>query len=207
MKQRLRSYLNKDRLISAFGYRSVKVSEERWDREYSDGAWEWLASPDESAHYHAIANYCRAAPPRRACRVLDVGCGNGVLLEHLAPNDFVHYAGVDLSPVALDQARKREIPLTSFEHGDVNEYVPVGVFDIVVFNECLYYLDDPVDVIDRYATASPAALLVISMYDNPRSDRVWDMIDNELDYKTAESTVVTNDSGTGWTVRALRPSL
>ncbi|MFD8134235.1 class I SAM-dependent methyltransferase [Streptomyces mirabilis] len=43
-------------------------------------------------------------------RVLDLGCGDGLLLELLARTDGCRPAGVDLSPEALALARRRPLP-------------------------------------------------------------------------------------------------
>lgn len=42
-------------------------------------------------------------------KVLDVGCGNGIVAEYLKNNAGVQITGVDISKVAVDQAKRRGV--------------------------------------------------------------------------------------------------
>src|SRR5262245_51695956 len=64
------------------GRGDAPVSKERWDEEYASGRWDVMRRSDELARYSVLAGYLRRLHPRG--RVLDVGCGEGILLEHLA---------------------------------------------------------------------------------------------------------------------------
>ena len=43
----------------------------------------------------------------RTTRILDLGCGSGLLLEHLQSLGFTHLTGIDISPKALGHAKSR----------------------------------------------------------------------------------------------------
>ncbi|MEU2161465.1 methyltransferase domain-containing protein [Streptomyces sp. NPDC019208] len=58
--------------------------------------------PDGQSSYEILCQ--RVAGSRR---VLDLGCGDGLLLEHLARSEGRQLAGVDLSPESLFLARRR----------------------------------------------------------------------------------------------------
>ncbi len=68
--------------------------------------------------------------------VLDVGCGTGGNLEFLAR--WGHGVGVDLSPLALDLARRRKLPHLAQASGLALPYAE-GVFDLVTTFHVLYH--------------------------------------------------------------------
>ncbi|MCH9672258.1 MAG: methyltransferase domain-containing protein [Gammaproteobacteria bacterium] len=52
-----------------------------------------------------FARYCA----NKTTRVLDLGCGTGLVGEALAANGFKHLDGLDISPLMLDEARAKQI--------------------------------------------------------------------------------------------------
>jgi 2-polyprenyl-3-methyl-5-hydroxy-6-metoxy-1,4-benzoquinol methylase len=87
-------------------------------------------------------------------RLLDVGCGHGLLLDEARRRGYAT-VGLELSREAAKHAREtlgldvRELPLESFSEG-TNGDSPGG-FEAVVLADVLEHLDDPVDAIDRCA--------------------------------------------------------
>jgi len=79
-------------------------------------------------------------------RVLDAGCGNGRITEHLSDLTGAAFTGVDISAEAIRQARARtaakSVRLT-FEVGNLNclHFEP-QTFDAVIAIDTLYYVDD-----------------------------------------------------------------
>lgn len=82
-----------------------------------------------------------ALPDARYGRVLEVGCGIGVLTAQLAEHADDLLA-IDVSAAAVERARER-VPGARVEVADVASRVPTGPFDLVVLSEVGYYLDRP----------------------------------------------------------------
>jgi SAM-dependent methyltransferase len=154
-----------------------------WEEQYRSGRWDVMRGSDELARYSVVAGYLHRLHP--GGRVLDVGCGEGILLDHLAPLGVGAYTGIDLSEVAIGRALRRiegriegraaagHGPPAVFVAADAERWQPPGVFDAVVFNECLYYLERPVDAVLRYRSClAPGGTLVISSFRSRRAEAI-----------------------------------
>ena len=76
-------------------------------------------------------------------RVLDLGCGDGMLLEHLTRDKGVTGRGVELSEAGVLACVGRGL---SVRQGDLQEGLadyPPHSFDYVVLSQTLPFLDDP----------------------------------------------------------------
>src|SRR5919112_4957327 len=83
----------------------------------------------------------RAATARRAS-ALDVGCGEGLLVQRLATR-YDRVVGIDPDPKAVDRARDRAVDLPTvdlFECG-LLDYEPAEQFDLVTAIATLHHLD------------------------------------------------------------------
>lgn len=82
-------------------------------------------------------------------RVLDLGCGDGALLEWLRENKRVEGRGIELRPELAQRAASRGVPVYQ---GDLElslgEY-PDGAFDYVVLSQTLQELRRPLDVLEQ----------------------------------------------------------
>jgi 2-polyprenyl-3-methyl-5-hydroxy-6-metoxy-1,4-benzoquinol methylase len=136
-----------------------------WDRMFAEGKWDYLDSPGEAARYALIAGYVHRRPG--CLRVLDVGCGTGLLWRYL-DHSRVRYVGTDLSAAAVAQATKR-FPDAEFSCSDLSDYEPASGerFDAIVFNEVLPHVKDPFGSLRRYLQyLGSGGIAVISTYRN-----------------------------------------
>ena len=97
----------------------------------------WPNAPDLGARFETLLggiDFDRYRPTNRI-RLLDLGCGPGLLLDYLAANtllDRVDYTGVDVLEAALDEAQSRW-PQQKFELHDARDQpFPANHFDYCI---------------------------------------------------------------------------
>ena len=90
--------------------------------------------------------------PKNA-RVLDVGCGNGRLLETLVPYDIASYTGVDISKNLLIEAQKKHLN-AEFIHDDMRTLSTIKnrQFDAIFCIASFHHLPDDQDRIQTLQT-------------------------------------------------------
>jgi amino acid adenylation domain-containing protein len=84
----------------------------------------------------------------RPKRLLEIGCGVGLVLQHLAPQCAL-YVGTDISASALDQLRQWMSPRDELRHVQLLhrsalelQHLPAGSFDTVILNSVVQYFPD-----------------------------------------------------------------
>jgi len=116
--------------------------------------WEWI-----NAHL-----------PDRPIRVLDIGCGNGALLNALEPR-IASGVGVDESGPMIEQARRRNAAFANLEFKKIDGPVlpfDDGEFDVVTSLMSFRYLDwDPLLAEIKRVTKPGGKLLVVDMVTVP----------------------------------------
>jgi 2-polyprenyl-3-methyl-5-hydroxy-6-metoxy-1,4-benzoquinol methylase len=109
---------------------------------------------------------------KRGGEYLDVGCGDGVLFERFKPLGYQRYVGIDISHVAIEKLRLHNDDRTNFTQADGDVHEAAGRFDVIIFNESLYYLRDPVRSLERYAQSlKPGGCIIVSTYTASRRSR------------------------------------
>ena len=88
-----------------------------------------------------VVRHLAVAPA--AARILDVGCGEGPLLEPLRQLGVGRYLGIDVAETVIERAQKLADRNTRFLAADAESYTTDERFDAIVFNESLYYFEDP----------------------------------------------------------------
>jgi 2-polyprenyl-3-methyl-5-hydroxy-6-metoxy-1,4-benzoquinol methylase len=141
---------------------SLLQSAQTWEAQYVAGRWDFLAELSELARFSVLAGYICHLKPGGV--VLDTGCGQGVLLRRLPPSGYSRYVGIDVSSSAISVAQEHANERSMFLAADCEEYSPAENFDVIVFNEVLCCLHDPLRTVERYARSlNPGGLLLVSL--------------------------------------------
>jgi trans-aconitate methyltransferase len=132
-----------------------------------------------------------------------VGCGDGELRPLLHPDAFASYVGIDFAE-AVARARQHADAKTTFAAADMRTFQPAASFDTIVFNESLYYVEEPLAQLDRYAKfLTPGGVFLVSMHRKPKSERIWTDIGRR--FEMIDRVLVSNRSAVEWIVGAFRP--
>lgn len=171
-----------------------------WDQQYATGQWELLKSPMEEDRFNTLAEltdeYCRDG------NVLEIGCGEGLLLRWLkAP--YQYFMGLDISAVAIGKTLHLQNANTVFKCADMENFVPEHQFDIIIFNESLYYSETPVDLLKRYtAYLNEGGLFATSIYHDQWNISLVNLI--RKDFECVKSEETKNERGT-WYCDVFKP--
>ncbi len=96
-----------------------------------------------------------------AVNLLDIGCGEGALLQHLSINKQVNGRGIELNPALVEKAMAQGVPVIQ---GDIEQEVsqfPDDAFDWVVLSQSLQMLQDPKDSLQALMRLAPSAVVSV----------------------------------------------
>ena len=176
----------------------------RWNRQYKKGRWEYLKNDVEAPRYakiiEAIKHHSKAKPS-----ILDLGAGEGVLRSRLDKEAIGYFLGVDFSKVSIKFATNCKFDNADFQVADLHYYTPPQEFDVIVFNEAFYYINDAVraKVLSRILwKLKQGGILINSIY--KEGVGCWEYFDvaelEQLDF----TTVKTKKEGTYWKLGVYR---
>jgi 2-polyprenyl-3-methyl-5-hydroxy-6-metoxy-1,4-benzoquinol methylase len=198
----LTKYFNRiyhDLILGPRGY-GRPVNKSVWEAQYQRGDWAALDSLDEMGHYAVIGGYTRFL--HSSPSILDVGCGSGQLLKWINPA-FESYVGIDVAEAAIAGANTHKLAKVTCVTADFNTWDTALQFDIVIFNESLYYAPDPRATLLRYTkTLARNGTFIVSMCEYGYNTAVWSRLDEVLDW--GHETEVKNTKGQRWRVRTAR---
>ncbi len=109
----------------------LRYAAETQDEAYRSGAYDFVETLEMSPRMAILAGYIRYLGLRR---ILDVGCGTGLLLHYLDRD--VTYLGIDISPTAIESARANfgDRPKTRFHISSFREWTcPMADLDCLVW--------------------------------------------------------------------------
>ncbi|MBV9787978.1 MAG: methyltransferase [Chloroflexi bacterium] len=134
----------------------AQVSLRVWTSSYTD---QQIPEPEIFECIDDSVARIRALQPRR---VLELGCGTGLLLLRIAPG-CEYYCGTDVSQAALDRLaaevrrQQAQLPEIALLHAPADELdgIPEAAFDVVILNEVVQYFpssDYLAQVLERAVT-------------------------------------------------------
>lgn len=179
-------------------YSPIKVSIDHWNKRYIEGAWDRLHEIDELARYSLIVGYIHFL--NKEGRILDVGCGEGLLYERLCKCQLSNYLGIDISYEAIAKAQNKNRIKDRFIVAPVETFITEEKFNFIVFNEALYYIDKPLITLKRYENfLSANGFFIVSMNDTIETKKIWQEI--EKHYIVVDGVCICNIKGVRWAVK------
>jgi SAM-dependent methyltransferase len=130
-------------------------------RVYADSAYDSDAEALYAAKNYAEALKSRLETLPDRTSALEIGAGNGALLEHLQALGFAEVTGVEPSAQAARSARPELRPLIRVESFDPAR-LPAAHFALVIANQTLEHVADPLTLLAAVrGLLKPAGLLMI----------------------------------------------
>ncbi|MGI5979319.1 MAG: class I SAM-dependent methyltransferase [Oscillospiraceae bacterium] len=87
-------------------------------------------------------------------RVLDIGCGTGVMIPHYLARGAAEVVGVDISPKMLESARRKfPMPAVSFRNADAETCAFEPDFDVCVVYNAFPHFPNPETLVENLARA------------------------------------------------------
>jgi methionine biosynthesis protein MetW len=83
------------------------------------------------------------------CKVLDLGCGEGVLLEHLVTKRQVDGRGIEISESAIYKCVAKGLSVSQEDIDSGLKHYPDQFFDYVIFNQTMQQVHKPRNAIIR----------------------------------------------------------
>lgn len=122
--------------------------------------------------------------------VLDIGCCGGTLISCI--HSFRRYLGIDISDYAIGEAmRDRDLQSfiasgqASFKATDLRNFSSTERWDVIVFNEVLYYLacDEAIAVCERYSQyLTMDGVILIAMKDDAKSRAIFKGVNRSMSW-------------------------
>lgn len=186
------------RLVRGEDILLVPQATEQWNRQFSSGTWDRLVRNQPNTTRIAEHVLERVRAKAGITRVLDVGCGNGGLAALIAKDPSIDYVGIDIAASAIDIAREASPQGTFIEANAAQAPHDLGIFDMLVFNEFLYYLDPRIVLANYRACADAQTYVYISIVRSWRSWFLWRRIRRFLRISRFES--IPGYQGNQWDI-------
>jgi 2-polyprenyl-6-hydroxyphenyl methylase/3-demethylubiquinone-9 3-methyltransferase len=163
------------KLIQLHAPRSIKAR--LWNREFLRGCWDEIYSTPGDFRYAYIEKYAHRGS------ILDLGCGSGNTGLELQPGSYACYVGVDISDAAIRIARERsklaDRMNNRYAQGDITEFVPVQLFDVILFRESIYYIpiSKILETLRRYSHfLVPNGVIIVTLSRGPAGPQIQELI-------------------------------
>jgi 2-polyprenyl-3-methyl-5-hydroxy-6-metoxy-1,4-benzoquinol methylase len=187
--------------INFFKYRPLKINKFEWEKQFEGQHWDYLNDIKQLSRYSVICGYFEHFSPKGG-RVLDVGCGQGILYYKLKKINSFEYVGIDISETAIELAKSTSSGEAIFFCTDLTKFFTDLKFDFIVFNESLYYLNNPLIILNKYSdNLNYRGKIIVSMWDNKeRNNKLWNLI--EKNFNIIDSIYLKNlQNDFGWILK------
>lgn len=150
---------------------------EEYERRYTPGgeqelarniAWRALCAANKADHVAALL----ARTGARSASLVEVGCGDGVLLAELARRGIgERHEGFDISERAVASAAGRPEIERAERFDGATLPVADGAYDLAVLSHVLEHVPDPAPLLAETARAAGAVIVEVPLEDNRSASR------------------------------------
>jgi 2-polyprenyl-3-methyl-5-hydroxy-6-metoxy-1,4-benzoquinol methylase len=175
-----------------------QIKQKIWNAEYESGKWKAI-DPQDAEYIQRDLVYGVLEKWGNASDILDLGCGTGSTAVQIA-DVYRSYLGADISPVAIEWARKNiaQVPekllKTEFAVAPIEAFTSQRQFDVVLYRECLYYfaLAQIKSILKQHSLfLRPGGVFVVRLHDRNRYEKIVSHIMNA--YEVVEKVAPEGD--------------
>lgn len=173
-----------------FNRKILRRDKDRWNHQYQSGRWNSLGDMSELGRFSVIVGYAQHLKPNGT--ILEIGGGEGLLQQRFDKSKYSLYYSTDVSDVAIANGRKYEDEKTRYLVADMNTYAPDQSFDVIIFNEVIYYgesVDKTLRHFNPYLNAG--GLFIISINNDARIASWHQMMETSIFPVIDKTTVST----------------
>ncbi len=171
-------------VIKRIGWEKAKQAV--WDAEFSTEKWDYLKNNLERDSKDIIYEYIHKYLKKGT--ILDLGCGTGHIIENLDSRLYQLYVGVDISDVAITQAKQRTEGKMSnskyeFYNSGIESYTPSRKYQIILFRESINYVNhnNVKKVLDKYLNYLDAdGVFIVRIHDKKKHKAHINVINNNF---------------------------
>ncbi|MFN3551297.1 MAG: class I SAM-dependent methyltransferase [Endomicrobiia bacterium] len=118
--------------------------------------------------------------PKTNCKILDVGCGTGKLMEELLQNGHLVY-GIENEPTAIEFCKKRGIEKIQIFNLEENLNIDNDSFDVITCLDVLEHIEKDENLIKEFKRiVKPSGILILTV---PSYMWLWSYWDEILGHK------------------------
>lgn len=129
---------------------------------YGDYHWRAYKCKKRKNLYREHVNFITNWFKDKEGELLDVGCGDGLILALLNKNKKLSCEGIDISPLAIELAKSHGI--TNCEESDFEDYVSFQSFNYILLSEILEHAKNPELILQNvYRLLDDNGILFISI--------------------------------------------
>jgi 2-polyprenyl-3-methyl-5-hydroxy-6-metoxy-1,4-benzoquinol methylase len=158
----------------------------KWDWEYSHGVWDFLHNESEVPRLETLSKMITGKPVKT---ILEIGSGEGLLGKYLPKSAYNHFLGIDISKEAIEKAKVYQSAKMIYLPANMETYKATESFDLVIFNECLYYANNPIKLFNRYLQfVRPSGFIITSIADHPKHQKLLIKLRKQFNCIQSETT-------------------
>jgi 2-polyprenyl-3-methyl-5-hydroxy-6-metoxy-1,4-benzoquinol methylase len=126
-------------IFSGYPFKKDSFNYEEYWGQFSESG-DYLISPFKLKLFKSLIS--------EGSSVLDIGCGNGMLLDHLKKTRYIQDSGIEISAKAVEMARQKGINAVQ---GDItsSDFKLERTYDYIIISEVLEHLPKPENVLEK----------------------------------------------------------